>query len=277
MKDFQGILCCPKCRGSLSRKRNGYSCGSCSKKFRVKNGIPFLFYGKPPCTEKSKIKKFIRNSPRLYSLAKVFYSPSLIKDKPYKKLLKEIKDHGRVLDLGSGTRRIGPKIINFDICDYPNVDIVGDGYSLPFKDKSFRAVLLRTVLEHIEDVPKLLSEVSRVLDSRGIVYVEAPFIFNYHSSPGDYYRWTMEGLKSLFKDYDILKKGVISGPSATFVIASSHFLAALLSFKSLALYTIIVLLANTVLKPISLLDIFLNRDKNAVNISSVLFVIARKR
>ena len=44
----------------------------------------------------------------------------------------------------------------------------GTGEYLPFRDNSFDAVLCCDVLEHVKDLPKVISEISRVLKSRGI-------------------------------------------------------------------------------------------------------------
>lgn len=44
----------------------------------------------------------------------------------------------------------------------------GTGEYLPFRDNSFDAVLCCDVLEHVKDLPKVISEISRVLKNRGI-------------------------------------------------------------------------------------------------------------
>jgi len=44
----------------------------------------------------------------------------------------------------------------------------GSGESLPFDDRSFGAVFCCDVLEHVRDLPKVLSEVSRVLKPEGV-------------------------------------------------------------------------------------------------------------
>jgi 2-polyprenyl-6-hydroxyphenyl methylase / 3-demethylubiquinone-9 3-methyltransferase len=46
--------------------------------------------------------------------------------------------------------------------------IIGKGESLPFPDSSFDVVFCCDVLEHVQDLPKVISEISRVLKSGGV-------------------------------------------------------------------------------------------------------------
>jgi ubiquinone/menaquinone biosynthesis C-methylase UbiE len=55
-------------------------------------------------------------------------------------------------------------------CDHSTFS-VGDSTSLPYKDRLFDCVLLIEVLEHIFDVPRLLSEVRRVLKDGGKAFI----------------------------------------------------------------------------------------------------------
>jgi 2-polyprenyl-6-hydroxyphenyl methylase/3-demethylubiquinone-9 3-methyltransferase len=45
---------------------------------------------------------------------------------------------------------------------------IGTGEELPFENNSFDVVLCCDVLEHVRDLPKVISEISRVLKNRGI-------------------------------------------------------------------------------------------------------------
>jgi len=46
----------------------------------------------------------------------------------------------------------------------------GTGESLPFEDRTFGAVFCCDVLEHVRDLPKVISEISRVLKPGGVFY-----------------------------------------------------------------------------------------------------------
>ncbi|MEN3047045.1 MAG: methyltransferase domain-containing protein [Candidatus Hydrothermales bacterium] len=55
--------------------------------------------------------------------------------------------------------------------------LVGDGFNLPFKDNSFDLVVCTHTLEHIKNPILFLSEIKRVLKSRGILYLSLPNYF----------------------------------------------------------------------------------------------------
>ncbi|WP_431688835.1 class I SAM-dependent methyltransferase [Hahella sp. NBU794] len=50
----------------------------------------------------------------------------------------------------------------------------GFGESLPFEDGEFDLILCSTVIEHVRDVEKVISEMTRVLSKNGVIYIEAP-------------------------------------------------------------------------------------------------------
>jgi 2-polyprenyl-6-hydroxyphenyl methylase/3-demethylubiquinone-9 3-methyltransferase len=50
--------------------------------------------------------------------------------------------------------------------------LIGSGESLPFEDRSFGAVFCCDVLEHVRDLPKVISEISRVLKPGGVFYYD---------------------------------------------------------------------------------------------------------
>lgn len=50
--------------------------------------------------------------------------------------------------------------------------LTGAGESLPFEDRSFGAVFCCDVLEHVRDLPRVISEISRVLKPGGVFYYD---------------------------------------------------------------------------------------------------------
>lgn len=94
-----------------------------------------------------------------------------------KKWVKEKK----VLDIGAGdgliTHLLGAKGIEYDptgvrLAQEKGVDVIkGDAYNLPFPDKSFEAVTMIDVLEHLDNPEKALKEAKRVAP---ILYVNTP-------------------------------------------------------------------------------------------------------
>jgi len=72
-----------------------------------------------------------------------------------------------------------PEWINLDMvraCDGDEIDILGDGTQLPFKDNVFEEVVAVHVLEHVtrDKAPVMLSEIYRVLKPGGVAYIEVP-------------------------------------------------------------------------------------------------------
>ncbi len=55
--------------------------------------------------------------------------------------------------------------------------LVGNGFYLPFKNKTFHFVILTHTLEHIKDIFNFLKEVKRVLKNGGVFYLTVPNYF----------------------------------------------------------------------------------------------------
>ncbi|MEN3977219.1 class I SAM-dependent methyltransferase [Emcibacter sp. SYSU 3D8] len=113
-------------------------------------------------------------------------------------------EHHRLLDIGCGSMPyrvlFQDRVSEYVGCDqYPrNATVVGcPADDLSFPDESFDSVVCFQVLEHVPEPWRVLDEASRVLKARGLAIVTVPFLFPYHSSPGDYYRYTHEGIQAM--------------------------------------------------------------------------------
>lgn len=114
---------------------------------------------------------------------------------------------GRTLDLGAGSAKYREIIkqkasdyITFDMAAGENIDVVGDVLNLPFDNESFDVVISTQVLEHVEKPWIMVKEIHRILKKNGICILTAPFLSSYHADPHDYFRYTVDGTKSLFKN-----------------------------------------------------------------------------
>ncbi|HJW96018.1 MAG TPA: class I SAM-dependent methyltransferase [Thermoanaerobaculia bacterium] len=112
---------------------------------------------------------------------------------------------GRMLNAGCGTRDITAflrtngvtSLTRYDIAsDDPEV-IVGPIESMPFEDRSFDSVLCNAVLEHVVDAERGIAELARVVRKGGHLIVTVPFLQPFHGCPGDYRRYTADGLAQL--------------------------------------------------------------------------------
>ncbi|HFU76308.1 MAG TPA: class I SAM-dependent methyltransferase [Arcobacter sp.] len=58
--------------------------------------------------------------------------------------------------------------------------VQGSAYALPFDDDSFDIIVSSDVIEHLEDVPKYLSEINRVVRDGGSVVLSTPIRYTEH-------------------------------------------------------------------------------------------------
>jgi SAM-dependent methyltransferase len=112
---------------------------------------------------------------------------------------------GKVLNAGCGDRDLGPWLAGLGISEVTSYDIasslpgavIGPLESTPFEDRSFDTVLCNAVLEHVEHVDRVVAELVRVLRPGGHAVIAIPFLQPFHPCPGDYRRYTKEGLVAL--------------------------------------------------------------------------------
>lgn len=114
---------------------------------------------------------------------------------------------GDTLDFGAGGAKYRPLITphtttytTFDMEAGEQIDVVGDALNPPFKDNSFDTVIATQVLEHVEKPWVVVHEMKRILREGGTCIVTAPFLVPYHAYPTDFFRYTKEGMESLFKN-----------------------------------------------------------------------------
>jgi SAM-dependent methyltransferase len=112
---------------------------------------------------------------------------------------------GHLLDAGCGSRDIRDylegngvtRLTRYDLeATDPDV-VVGPLERMPFETDSFDAALCNAVLEHVADVERSIRELARVVRPGGHVVVAVPFLQPFHANPGDYRRYTADGLAEL--------------------------------------------------------------------------------
>lgn len=118
-----------------------------------------------------------------------------------------------ILDFGCGEKPYYPffkdiakEYIGIDITASPeknsNINIlIKEGDRLPFSDEYFDAIISTEVFEHIENIRFYAEELKRVLKKEGKMLICAPFFWDYHPYPHDYWRISEDGWKSLFKGF----------------------------------------------------------------------------
>lgn len=125
------------------------------------------------------------------------------------------KSHQWILPLA---RKVDYKIMD-PVPDY-EPDIIGDIHALPFADNSVDAIICMAVLEHVEDPVKACHEIFRALKPGGYAFVYVPFLYYYHAEKGyykDYWRFTEDALKLMFKEFSQREICPIRGALGTWI------------------------------------------------------------
>lgn len=126
--------------------------------------------------------------------------------------LRALAAHPLTLDLGggrafqkrlSGARALfeGKRFYSLDLSPERGPDIVGDIQRLPLADGSIEGIVCLSVLEHVPDPWRAVSEMHRILKPGGRALVHVPFLHPDHGTPTlpDYHRFTSDGVRRLFR------------------------------------------------------------------------------
>lgn len=91
-----------------------------------------------------------------------------------------IEEKANVLDVGSGGLRRAAHVVTMDILKLEETDIIHDAnnYPWPFEENTFDYIIMSNVLEHVENVSALLSEVQRVGKRHALIRCVCPHYSN---------------------------------------------------------------------------------------------------
>jgi tetratricopeptide (TPR) repeat protein len=139
---------------------------------------------------------------------------------------------GRVLSIGSGHdmdkesglyREYFPACdsytrLDFDAGNHP--DIVGDAQNMRglVPDGSCDVVFSIWALEHIPDVRAALAEIRRILRPGGVFVFGLPLNVDFHAFPHDYHRFTLDGIRELFRGVFHIEEVYSIGNEMPFVL-----------------------------------------------------------
>jgi SAM-dependent methyltransferase len=224
------------------------------------------------------IKARLKKNPRLYEALTVVFStfyfpPGMVLGRYLRYFNPE---SSVVLNIGSGPSQRLEGALNVDLARYGNVQINADAAALPVRDGSADGVVAVDVLEHIPDARRVVAEAHRVLKKGGILQVYVPFVYCYHASPGDFGRWSLEGLEALLPGFEKVESGVFGGPTSALLSVLNEWLALVFSFGSERLYKAMFLAFMAVLWPFKIADAVLAYHPMAKNSAAELYFIGRK-
>lgn len=243
---------CPECRTSSLQKREGAvfcadkACRKFEEPFNMVNSKPVLIDFNHSLSSEQSFKSYSGKSivPRstssvVHILRAIFVGKSKKSIQNFDYLKKEMLklNNPRILIVGGGELGSGmddfysllkENIVSFDIYDSVNVQFVADAHMIPFRNDIFDLIIIQAVLEHVIDPHKVVSEITRVLKPQGIVYAETPFMQQVHEGPYDFTRFTESGHRFLFKSYNLISSGYISGVGSALLWSLDFFFSGLL-------------------------------------------------
>lgn len=151
-------------------------------------------------------------------------------EKFFDEKIREIAKTDYILDVGGGIKFgkglqdyaslfAGKKFVTLDKERTYQPDILGNVHDIPLPDTSVDAVICKAVLEHVEDPPKAIAEILRILKPGGKALFYVPFLYPYHAEAGvykDYYRFSRDAVEYLFRNFAKLEYVSVRGFAETY-------------------------------------------------------------
>lgn len=297
------IIACPVCHNSplvISSPEAYLICESCGEQYEIKDGIPIMVtpsirarFIDSDRESQNELLQRLKNHPLVKRLLRLSNPPTPVLNTGaprsfahLKQQLLEKEQEPMLLVIGSGDKNgrgmhlLGEDLlqscINLEIAPLDIVDIVGVGEQLPLQARTFDAVVIQAVLEHVRYPREVVSEIQRVLKPGGFVYAEIPFLQAFHAGPGDYRRFTIQGIKVLFEDFEPVLARVCAGPTSTLMNIVINYLALALSFGNLLVFKLFFRIFGWLLFPFKYLDFLLVRSPIAHILASGVSFLGRK-
>lgn len=292
----RSLMRCPRCRSTLAPAGDRLECAdsACGGSFPVIDGIPVMinednsvfalqdFEARQETTvafdRPAALKMLSRLVPTLNSNVRAERNIN-----HFGELLRQASDAPRLLvlgcrDVGHGMADIvaDPRIecVNTDVTLSHRTEVVVDSHDIPFADGSFDGVIIQTVLEHVADPYRCVAEIHRVLKPGGVVYAETSFIQQIHMRQYDFTRFTHLGHRRLFRSFDEVESGAVSGPGMALAWSYQYFMlsfarseAARLAVKAFTRYTAF---------PLKYFDRRLVENDAALDGSAVVYFLGRR-
>ncbi len=101
----------------------------------------------------------------------------------------------------------------------------------------------------------MAAEIVRVLKPDGLAIINVPFLENVHNWPDDYYRYTPNGLRVLFRELEELHSGISAGPSQVLPDLIEYYSVGFSELQQGRLFpNLVTVVVGTVLLPLRALD-----------------------
>jgi SAM-dependent methyltransferase len=137
--------------------------------------------------------------------------------------------------MGNGLERLYAdrrlRLVAFDIYPSRLTQFIADAHWIPLAPASVDGVIIQAVLEHVLDPEQVVREIHRVLRPNGLVYAETPFMQQVHAGPYDFVRFTSSGHRYLFRAFEEISAGPVTGPGTQLLWSLDHLARGLLRSK----------------------------------------------
>lgn len=142
--------------------------------------------------DKNQLNYVSENSPVLLGPVLEIGSKDYGNTQNFRPIFKDSEYIGIDMEAGSGV----DKVINLSD-DFELIDKALSG-------KRFKTIICFSVLEHCLDVYKVTRNIERLLDADGHLLISVPFSWEFHGFPWDYWRFTPDTIKFLFKNVSFI-------------------------------------------------------------------------
>jgi radical SAM protein with 4Fe4S-binding SPASM domain len=274
------ILRCPSCYSTVTISAPRITCNGCGAEYVFESGAPVLMTP----ADRVHLGEFMarhtaQTVPAIHSaLRRRFFPPSPTYDPRRKhrlpKLWERFGQDKIIVDVGAQSQVLRTEVINFDMAAFPGINLVGNALRLPIATRSVDLIINTGVLEHVEDLDRVVAEFHRVLRPGGVVYTEIPFMQGYHPDPTDFQRLTFQGLERAFRHFVIEEMDISSGPWSNLTWLLRELAASL--FNSERKFTWVWMLTGWATFWLKYFDAIALRGRFAHRVASSYYVIARK-
>ncbi|MFQ5568191.1 MAG: class I SAM-dependent methyltransferase [Rhodothermales bacterium] len=144
---------------------------------------PFSLYRKPSVTRITLNRELMRQFERLGRRGAGVVLDVGAKQAPYKELI------------------AATSYMTLDVDESRKPDICCDLHDVQWPSETFDTVVATEVLEHLYEPQRAVEEIRRLLKPGGVCLLSTRFIYEYHADPRDYYRFTQDALRHLFRHF----------------------------------------------------------------------------
>lgn len=240
--ELASLLACPRCRSALEAVGDGYRC-TCGFAGRRLGRWPVLVDFDSSIIDEARLEarggqSTLRRAGDtcLGRLRRHVRSWLQLRGDHIERIVALLPPGATVVVVGGGADQHGLDrlyndpdlaVVGFDIYGSDLVQFIADGHAIPLLDGSVDAVIAQAVLEHVLDPPRVVAEIHRILGPAGIVYAETAFLQQVHEGAYDFTRYTESGHRWLFRQFELIDAGPLTGPMTQVVWTADHLVRCL--------------------------------------------------